>query len=214
MKFKPSEVSNLIDASYQNKKKDVGKFIIDKTISNTRVKTYTMEDSDDIVVVHRGSADLNDWVDNAAWLRFNLLTNSKTYKMHLKQHMKAVKKYNGAKNLVVMGHSRGALYAQQLYKDKLAKQLVTYNKPVNLYDIGKNLVSKNKNDKNNTNIRTSNDLVSVGEKLLKDKKNDVVIPSESLNPLREHGAERLKELDDDKLIGKGIFQTAKLYQNT
>jgi hypothetical protein len=205
MKFKPSELKELIEASYNKKNKDINNFIIDSSLSNIRVKVYTVNESNDVIVTHRGSDDARDWVDNATWLRFDQLTNSKTYKMHLKRHLKAVKKY-GAENIIVMGHSRGGLYATQLYKDKLAKQLVTYNKPVNLYDIGRDIVTKSKKDKNATTIRTSNDLVSIGNTLLKDK-NKVIIPSDTFNPLREHGSERLGDLDDDKLIGKGIFKT-------
>lgn len=204
MKFKPSELSDLINASYNKKIKNIGKFIIDSSISNIRVKVYTLEDSDDVIVVHRGSADLKDWVDNASWLRFNLLTNSKTYKMHLKRHMKAVKKYN-KDNIIVMGHSRGGLYASQLYKDKLAKQLITYNKPVNLYDIGSNIITKNKTDENKTELKTSRDIVSIGENLLKDTWEK--IPSLTINPIYEHSTHRLKDRDDDDLIGRGIFKT-------
>lgn len=205
MKFKPSELSELMDLSYNKKKLDTGKFKIDKPLSNERVKVYTVENSDAIVVTHRGSADLRDWVDNAEWLKFNLLVNSKTYKMHLRQHMKAVNKY-GADKIIVMGHSRGGLYAAQMYKDKLAKQLITYDKPVNLYDVGVSLVSKKNTDKNKTEIKTSHDVVSVGDYLLKENKHNITIPSLTWNPIHEHKTDRLKDLDDNVLVGRGIFK--------
>ena len=205
MKFKPSELTNLINASYQNEMLNIGKFKIDASISDSRVKTYTIDNSNDIVVTHRGSADTQDWVDNALYGGFNTLKLSRSYKLHLKKHKQAVKKY-GSENIIVMGHSRGGLYAQQFYDDKRAKQLITYNKPVNTMDIAANLLKKKKNDENQTKIRTSNDAVSMGEALIKGEKTDVIIPSASYNPLKEHAPDRLNKIGDDKLIGTGIFK--------
>ena len=143
MKFNPSEIKLLLEASYINELFDIDRFKIDKPLSNRRVKIYTVDDSDEVVVTHRGSADLKDWIDNSSWLRLNSLERSPTYKIHLKRHMQAVKKY-GADKINVMGHSRGGLYATNLYKKKLAKQVINYNKPINLYDIAKDVITKKK----------------------------------------------------------------------
>jgi len=126
----------------------------------------------------------------------------------LKRHIKAIKKYNNA-HIVVIGHSRAALYAKQLYEDGFAQQLVTYNKPVNMVDIATNLISgkKQKNDPNVTNIRTSGDVISMGSNLLVNpNKNDIIIPSKTLNPLYEHKSDRIGSLDETELIGNGIFK--------
>ena len=205
MKFKPSELTNLINASYSNELINVDKFKIDSSISNERVKVYTVDESDDVIVTHRGSADTQDWVDNALYGGFNTLKMSKSYKLHLKKHKQAVTKY-GSENIIVMGHSRGGLYAQQFYDDKRAKQLVTYNKPVNTMEIAANIFKKNKNDKNQTKIRTSSDFVSVGEKLIKKNDTDIIIPSASYNPLKEHAPDRLNKIGDDNLVGTGVFK--------
>jgi hypothetical protein len=79
MKFKSNEIKLLLEASYDKKLYDIERFIIDKPLSNMRVKAYTIEGSEEIVVTHRGSADLKDWVDNATWLRFNIIERSPTY---------------------------------------------------------------------------------------------------------------------------------------
>jgi hypothetical protein len=196
MKFKPTEIKLLLEASYMNESFDVDRFKVDKPLSNGRVKVYTVNDSDEVVVTHRGSADLKDWIDNSSWLRLNMLERSPTYKIHLKRHMKAVKKY-GADKINVMGHSRGGLYATNLYKNKLAKQVINYNKPINLYDIAKDVITKKKEDENSTTIRTSNDFVSIGQKLIKGKDTDIVIPSDSLNPLKEHGIDKINDYETD-----------------
>ncbi len=205
MKFKPSEIQALLYASYSKEKIDIGKFIIDKDISSTRVKTYTIPNSNEVIVTHRGSGSADDWFDNLLWLKFNTLKSSRTYKMHLGIHMKAVNKY-GANNIIVMGHSRGGLYAEQLYNDKLAKQKITYNKPVNMYDIGKNVITDKQDDPDATDIRTSGDIPSLGKNLTTGNSNDIVIPSKTNNPLTEHYTEQLLNLDDNVLIGQGIFK--------
>ena len=205
MKFKPNEVQELLKASYEKNKYDIDKFKIDSSLSGNRVKVYTVDNSKDVIVTHRGSGNAQDWFDNAVWFKFNSLTLSKTYKMHLKKHKEAVKKYN-AKNIIVMGHSRGGLYAKEIYDNKLVKQLITYNKPVNMYDIISNNVKSKKNDKNETVIRTSGDVVSSGQNFLKGNSSDVVIDSKTINPLTEHNTDQLGNLKDDKLIGQGIFK--------
>lgn len=205
MKFKPSEIKLLLEASYINELFDIDRFKIDKPLSNRRVKIYTVDDSDEVVVTHRGSADLKDWIDNSSWLRLNSLERSPTYKIHLKRHMQAVKKY-GADKINVMGHSRGGLYATNLYKKKLAKQVINYNKPINLYDIAKDVITKKKQDENSTTVRTSRDLASIGQTLMKDNDTDIVIPSDSLNPLKEHGIDQFNNYETEELIGKGMFK--------
>ena len=118
MKFSKSELADLFKASYNHKLFDVQRFHINKKLSDELVKVYTLNDSKDVIVVHRGSDDMNDWVDNGLHLAGLDLTLTKTYKMHLRRQLKAVKKY-GKDNIICLGHSRGGLYSQQFYKDKL-----------------------------------------------------------------------------------------------
>ncbi len=202
MKFTPLEIQALLKASYEKPLVDVGKFIIDPFTSSTRVKTYTIPDSTDVIVVHRGSDSKLDWFDNSTYLTFNVLKSSKTYRMHKNRHLKATKKY-GKENVIVLGHSRGALYADALYKEGLAKQVVTYNKPVNTYDVAKDIITPKEEDENETNIRTSNDIVSIGQNLTKSGKNDIVIEADTLNPVESHGTDKLINIGD-QLIGKGL----------
>jgi hypothetical protein len=119
--------------------------------------------------------------------------------------MAAVRKY-GADKINVLGHSRGGLYASYLYKKKLARQVINYNKPINLYDIAKDVITKKQEDENSTTIRTNNDLVSIGQNLMKGKETDIVIPSDSYNPIKEHGIDKIDNYETDDLIGNGIFK--------
>ena len=65
-------------------------------------------------------------------------------------------------------------------------------------------VKKHKQDENSINIRTSHDLASIGQKLMKDKDTDIIIKSDTYNPLKEHGIDKLEE--HTELIGNGIFE--------
>lgn len=210
MKFKPSELANLFSASYKEENYDIDRFINEKTLSSHRIKVYIVTDEPNtIIIIHRGSADKNDWVDNVAFLKDNNIGSSKTYKLHKKKHMEVFKKYIDY-FIVVGGHSRGALYAEKLYKDGFANQLITYNKPINMQDIMtqafNNVIKKQNNkDVNVTNIRTENDGVSMGNKLINDK-NLITIKNNSLNSIDAHKTDKLNDLDDNNLIGMGIFQ--------
>ncbi|CAM9651866.1 unnamed protein product, partial [Ectocarpus fasciculatus] len=202
MKLTTKEIRDLLGASYIKDRVNVGRFQIDEEISNHRVRVYTVPDSDDVIVTHRGSTNNRDWVDNFTFGAFNALKSTSTYKTHLRVQKKAVKKY-GKQNIVVLGHSRAGLYAKQFYEDNLANQVITFNKPVNLYDVAKNTIKPKKDDENEIIIRTENDAVSIGQKLLKDNKTDVIIPSKTINPLTEHSTDTLGNLDENQLLGNG-----------
>lgn len=123
MKFTNAEVANLLKASYQPELEDVeGKdrvFRIDASISDRQMKVFTLEGQSYVIVIHRGSQDLQDWVDNGLHLISVEFKLTKTYNVHLRKHMKAVNKY-GKENIIVLGHSRGGLYSDKFYKDGLA----------------------------------------------------------------------------------------------
>jgi hypothetical protein len=198
MKFTNQELKDLMSASYGKAKEltDIGKFILDRPLSNHRVQVYTYED--ECVVVHRGSKTAIDWVDNFAYANFNALEKTTTYKMHYQKHKKAFEKYGLP--LSVIGHSRGSLYAKSLYDKGFASQLITYNKPVNGFNVITANLTKPKKDENETNIRTSRDLVSIGQTLIPQE--NITIPSDSYNPVAEHGTDKLLKLNE--LVGNGM----------
>jgi len=201
MKFTNTEIADLLKASYRPSMIDVGKFIIDKSISDKRMKVYTIPDSKDVIVIHRGSRDTIDWVDNIAHAFDVPLKLTATYNMHLRKQNKVIKKY-GKENIICISHSRGGLYSTQFYKDGLAKQNITYNKPIGVHDILKNIFAKDKNDKNNIDIRTSGDISNLGN-IIKGNKNNILIPSKTFDPIENHKIDRLKELPNELLIGNG-----------
>ena len=126
-------------------------------------------------------AKLKDWLDNHALLRTGRVKSTKSYQIHADLHENAVKKY-GADNLVGIGHSRGAAYLSLLNRQQPLKHSIVYNKPTWTYDFGRKMMP------NETNIRTSNDVVSL-LRFLERGKNKRTIQLNTLqrfNPIYAH----------------------------
>jgi hypothetical protein len=198
MKFTTTELKDLMTASYTKSKNltDIGKFILDRALSNHRVQIYRFED--ETIVVHRGSKTSIDWLDNVAFGTLNLLESTTTYKMHAKKHKTAYETYGLP--LTIMGHSRGALYAKSLYDKGWGSQLITYNGPVNGFQIISKNISKSTKDENEIKIRTSRDLVSIGQTLVPNE--NITIQSDTYNPIAEHSTNNLEKLNE--LVGHGV----------
>lgn len=195
--LKAKTIKKVIDLSYKPKSNKAPKgYELDKDISNKRVKVYKKKDSNEALVVHRGSQGIQDWVDNARYAFGGQMKSTDTYKKHKKKHQKAIDKY-GADNIIAVGHSRGGKYVEELNKSKPVKEVITYNKAVAPVDI------RQKNPKNQTDIRTTNDVVSFLGKFQKSKNPVVTIPSNTINPIKAHSSQPLKDLGEE-LIGKGF----------
>ena len=86
-----------------------------------------------------------------------------------------------------------------------SKEIINLNKAVVPKDIGRKTSSKE------YNIRTELDPVSILSKAQFTNKNDITIPSRTLNPLEEHSTDTLDRLDQDLQVGRGhlIDETGK-----
>jgi hypothetical protein len=181
-------------------------YSIDTPLSDSRVKVYTKNGSNDknVVVTHRGSVGADDWLDNARYAVSGKVKGTKTYNLHRERHKKAVEKY-GAKNIIAIGHSRAGLYLQELQKEFPIKENITYNKASGFHDIGR------ENDANQTDIRVGNDVVSLLAPLQKRPTNIVKIDG-TKNPLDFNTAHQTSELDKlgTTFIGKKEEEEPKL----
>jgi phosphotransferase system IIB component len=77
-----------------------------------------------------------------------------------------------------------------------SKNIITLNKAVTPLELNR------KNGKNQTDIKTSNDPVSMLNKFSKNKAS--VIKSEGWDPLKEHTVDVLDRVDDNKVYGSGF----------
>lgn len=91
-----------------------------------------------------------------------------------------------------MGHSLGSLIGKDVGKS--SKEIISYNRPITVSDL------LEKNQPNHYDVRTENDPTSILKKYFPNK-NDIVIKSESLNPLTEHKSDALGRLDPKQNIG-------------
>lgn len=197
--LKADQIKDVIDFSYNNKKDDAPKgYAIDKDLSDGRVKVYKDLNSNQVIVAHRGSSGWKDWLDNAYYATTGNIKDSGTYKTHKKKHEKALDKY-GAENVISVGHSRAGKYVEELNREKPVKEVFTYNKAVGIHD------AFQKNPENQTDIRSSRDLISGLSPFQRSKNKVVSIASNTFNPLKAHGTSALSSLGN-KLIGKGFKQ--------
>ena len=183
-------LKEFIDLSYKGNTSIAPEgYSIDTPLSDSRVKVYTKNGSNNknVVVTHRGSVGLDDWLDNASYLFKGKVKGTKTYNLHRERHKKAVEKY-GAKNIIAIGHSRAGLYIQELQKEFPIKENITYNKASGFFDIGR------KNDANQTDIRVGNDFVSLLAPLQRNT-NAIVKIDGTKNPLDFNSAHQSSEID-------------------
>ena len=125
------QLVNMMSATYQPNSmlRAIDEYVPDPTISDNRVKVYHNVRLNHTVVAHRGSQTLSDWVENAA---YSIGIKKGSNWSHSKKKQKEAENKYGIKNLTTIGHSKGALHAQEFGEHG---DIVTSNKPVNIPDL-------------------------------------------------------------------------------
>ena len=167
------DFKKLLQGSYSGKIEDVGDWKIDHSLSGQRAQVYENSKTHKIVIVHRGTASIQDWVTDA---RMALGDTSGERFKHAERIQRAAEKKYGHVDFT-LGHSLGASIAEKL--GQKSGKVITYNKPVLPSEIIKT-IPKNQHD-----IRTLGDAVSTltgwqgGNPV-------TTIASDSYNPLVNH----------------------------
>lgn len=200
-KSKPSlrkdTLEKMLAATYDKKNEDIAGYQVDNSLSGGRVKVYHDPKTKHTVVAHRGSAVGRDWVENALYVAG--IKRGKGWRISKEKQDAAYAKY-GAKNITTIGHSKGALHAQEF--GKRGKEIITLNKPVNVTDALFSRVPQNQID-----YTGEGDIVSVLRPLQRGSQ-EVILSKEKglfsrignaiLHPidtvLKEHGVESLRRL--------------------
>lgn len=183
------DLKGLLDETYRKGKganENYGDYQIDKELSTGRAKVYHNPTTGKTVVAHRGSTNLQDWKENFNYA-VGIKRKGKAYKKSEKVQKAAEAKY-GTSHLETIGHSKGALHAQELGQKGLVQ---TLNKPVNLRDL-KKVIPDSQID-----YKSSRDPVSVLRNFQKGAKARV-IKSTTYNPLTEHGVGVLDRIKNKK----------------
>lgn len=191
-KLSINHIKLMLKASYKDKEAPdrIDDFILDRQLSNKYAVVYHNPKTNQTVVAHRGTKEALDWTNNAMYA-LGAYKYTDRYKTGKKTQQLAEKKY-GAKNISTIGHSQAGVLTRELGKN--TKEIINLNPA---YKGEKPL-------KNEYNIRSSGDVVSIGLHGT-NRSHDLLIPAESLNPLTEHNIDILDRIDANRMIGAGYY---------
>ena len=179
-----TEFKNLLKSSYSGE--PVEDWVMDKYLSTKTSKVYKHKRENKVVIAHRGTKGFADWGNNAVFALGGEAAYKLTprYKEAKKVQARAEKKYKGAK-ISTIGHSQGSLQAEMLGKN--TDETITLNKATRPQD----LISRSKQNKNQYDISTKGDPVSVFRNPFeKYQKLDV---KGSYNPIKAHSIDAVQE---------------------
>lgn len=186
------ELHHFLFNSYSNGK-DYKDWKLDHSLSDNQVQVYFNPNTGKAVVVHRGSQDLQDWYENTKqFLGFK----SGTKLDHSRKIQKEAEAKYGAKNVITIGHSKGAYHAEEVGKN--SGEIITLNKPVTTWDV----IYGKKVPEHQTDIKAEFDPVSFLRHFQPGKDYEL-IKSDTYNPLTEHNTDVLDRVKDEKYWGKG-----------
>jgi hypothetical protein len=198
VKLSTKEINQFVKASYdktlnkQNEK--IGDYYLDNDLSTRKAKVYYDPKHDKVIVANRGTTSTaSDWFNN-----YKYITGSYDKTDRMKQAKKvqkeAIDKYGRVD--VNIGHSQGAVITRKLNDLGLTNEVINVNPAI----------TTERQKKNEHNIRSSRDIVSMPSLLnpfMKNKKN-LTIKADTFNPLTEHSADILERIPE-QMIGRGVF---------
>ena len=187
------KIQHMSSASYKTNKevKNIGRYKLDKSLSTSEAKVFVNTDTGKVVVANRGTKPtLKDWTNNLSLL-VGQYKNTQRYKNARDIQQKVIDKYPNYKVLNI-GHSQGAAITKRLNEEGLTSEIININPAA--------LPTDKKKD-NETTIRSSGDVISMYDK---PKKGDVMIKSETVNPLAEHKTTIVDRLEPKTYIGAGF----------
>lgn len=189
-KFHSGEVKDLLQASYKRngEAENIGKkynLKLDHSLSNAEHKVF-IDDKGNPDVVFTGSRKGADVLTDIA-LGIGLGGLTPRFQNSTALIDKVKQKYKN-KPLSVLGHSLGGSLAESV-SNKVDK-VITLDKGVGLFGIGKKI------NKNQTDIRASNDLVSLLSKTQSGGKKSVINGTKGIiNPLKSHDYRNLSNIN-------------------
>jgi hypothetical protein len=197
------QVQSFLKASYQKEApENIDGYVLDKDLSDDDVKTYYNSITGHAVVAHKGTQGNADWGNNAVFGLGGVQAYKLTprYRNAERIQKEAEMKY-GAKNVSTLGHSQAGLLAELVGRD--SKEIITYNKATNPF--GLRLTNKNQTD-----IRASNDPVSAAQYLnpfnwfkkpYADKAKNITINTKATGA-EAHNLEQFSLLDPNMMVGE------------
>jgi hypothetical protein len=186
------DLKTILHKSYDKKQSNHNDFIIDRNLSGRRAQVYHNPKTNQVVISHRGTDSLQDWLTN---LRVGLLNDKSSERFkHAKRIQDEAHKKYGDKEYVTVGHSLGKNIAETVANKN--DEVIGYNGYTTPYDLLK------KENKKHHNVRTSKDVASA--LLTVNNNNLTTIKSRTNDILTNHNIDQLDYLDQNKLIGGKI----------
>ena len=192
-KISATDLNILLDASYEKTLESKDDYEIDKELSNEVSRVFRKKGTDEVFVVHTGSKDMRDVLENYGYITRGYYSSGRLSKAREVQK-KAEEKY-GSQNISTLGHSKGGKYAEMLGKN--TKEIITLNKPTHLTDLLTKVPEKQ------TDIKSSRDPVSFLRGFQRGN-SAIVIDAETNNPISEHTTSILKRKQDE-IFGTGNY---------
>jgi hypothetical protein len=204
-KLKVSEIKSFLEASYDVK--DTNKLIhgyeMDTELSNKWGKIFINQQLHKVVIAHRGTRSSTDWLNNAA-IGLGAYQLTDRFKTGQWLQEEAELKYQGYK-VYTVGHSQSGQLVNLLGKNTVG---------ISVNPAYTSALKGEYQGKNEFTIRSSYDPVSGLTKGLQNatlnvtnpnfnKRNNIIIPSTTSNPLTEHSLNVLDRLPPDMLVGRG-----------
>jgi hypothetical protein len=199
-------LQHFLSKSYVKTHHDYKNYQVDTHLTGQRVQVYYDSTKNHAVVVHRGTKGVQDCGTDASLLLTGYQKNNRRFAHARNIQSQAEAKY-GPENITTLGSSLGAKIAEKV--GNKTKEVITLNKPT----IPMDLIKGRKLPKNQTDIRTSRDPVSILRPFQKANNKEITIPSKTLNPFREHSTDVLSRMHEETLFGgvRGKVSEACLY---
>jgi hypothetical protein len=189
--IRSNQVKDLIQASYQRNgpAEQIGNkygLKLDSSLSNAEQKVY-IDKNNNPTIAYTGSRKIKD-IFTDGLLALGLEKYSTRFR-DAKKTMDAVKRKYANRPVTTLGHSLGGSLAEYAGGNKV----ITVDKGVGIGNIGKRI------NKNQTDIRASNDLVSVLSNTQRGGRKITIKDKANLNPLTAHNYRQLSKLNNKVL---------------
>jgi hypothetical protein len=185
-------LNSLLKASYvgTQQAEDIGKTLnykLDRDLSNRKHKVFVDENNKPLIT-YTGSRTAGDWITNGA-IAVGLGGLTKRFHESERVANKARTKYN--QPLTIIGHSQGGTLAE--HAGRKNDKVITIDKGVGLFGIGKKI------NKNQTDIRSANDPVSLLALTQRGKRITIPKTYQLINPLQAHNYTNLTRFKNRKI---------------
>lgn len=178
------DLKELLNRSYNKTPSSYGQFIVDPSLSGRRVQVYRNAATGQVVVAHRGTEGIHDWLTD---LRYGTLGAQDSARFQHSNRIQKLAEQKYGPDIITIGHSLGGVLAEANGRG----EVLTLNKPAGF--------GSAKPNPRQVDIRSSMDPVSSLRAY--DRTNKLlVVPSKTYNPITEHGVASMDALGN-MLIG-------------